>query len=333
MWKDERVIAVGDNAVVLLDSTGRVEREISKEGFRCTTNSVAAATDLVCVATSDKAKIAFISESQSYRVSVPELITAVAFSRCGDILYAGSNTGRLYVWQIRTGTLIKNKQVFFNTITDAKVDFANTTLLLASQNGDLALFKLVELFLDDNKGTLYLGHSTSVTGIANLMQGPFEHATSFVSVARDKNIRFWHHTKRTALQSHFLQHPPLGLVASRTGARLFVPCEMGHIAVVPLGNFQDTFLLSGHVGSVTGCAETLNLVTCALDGVRVWDVEARICISHYGNIGNGDHHYPDVPAGPRINKLLSGVRLAEKAQFVPLKNVVSQDSLATIALN
>ncbi|GBE59369.1 WD40 repeat-like superfamily protein, putative [Babesia ovata] len=218
MWRNEPVIAVGDNAVLLLDAKGRVERELSKEGLRCTTNAVAAAANLVCVATSDKAKITFISESQSYKVSVPELITAVAFSRCGEVLYAGSNTGRLYVWQIRTGTLVKNKQIFFNAVTDAKVDFSNTTILLSAQNGDLALIRLVE-------------------------------------------------------------------------------------------------------GSVTGCVETLNLITCALDGVRVWDLEDRLCISHYSGIG------------PRINKLLSGVRLAEKAQFVPLKNVVSQDSLATIAMN
>ncbi|CDR96573.1 WD40 repeat-like superfamily protein, putative [Babesia bigemina] len=247
MWRNEPVVAVGDNAVLLLDSKGRVERELSKEGLRCTTNAVAAAANLVCVATSDKAKITFISESQSYKVSVPELITAVAFSRCGEVLYAGSNTGRLYVWQIRTGTLVKNKQVFFNAVTDAKVDFANTTILLAAQNGDLALIRLVELFLKDANGTLYLGHSTAVTGIANLMQGPYKNTVSFVSVSRDKNIRFWHHSKRTSTQSHFLEHTPLAVVPSRTGTRVFVPCEMGHVVVVSIANFDDTFVLSGHV--------------------------------------------------------------------------------------
>lgn len=45
-----------------------------QEGFTCTTNTVAAAGNVLCVATSDKAKIAFISESQSYKVSVPEVV-------------------------------------------------------------------------------------------------------------------------------------------------------------------------------------------------------------------------------------------------------------------
>ncbi|GFE52960.1 WD G-beta repeat-containing protein protein, putative [Babesia ovis] len=287
------VIAVGDNGILLLDSSGRVEREISKDGFKCTPNSVAATSDLVCVATSDKAKIAFISESQNYRVSVPELITTITFSRCGDVLYGGSNTGRLYVWQIRTGTLVKNKQIFFNTITDAKVDFENTTILLAAQNGDLVLIRLVELFLEDSKGVMYMGHSATIKGIANLMQGPYQRVFSFVSVSRDKNIRFWHHTKRTAVQSHLIEHEPLALVPSITASRLYLPCDMGYIAVVPYGNFTDMFYLSGHVGAVTGCVEADNLVTCALDGIRIWDVDARLCISHYSGIG--EHNGVIVP--------------------------------------
>ncbi|ORM41048.1 uncharacterized protein BXIN_0398 [Babesia sp. Xinjiang] len=321
MWKDEGIIAVGDDAILLLDGTGRVEREISKDGFSSTSNSVAATANFICVAAADKAKIAFVSESQNYRVSVPELIVAVTFSRNGDLLYAGSNTGRLYVWQTQTGTLVKNKQIFFNAITDIKVDFSNTTILLAAQNGDIALIRLVELFLVDSKGVMYMGHSAAVTGVANVMQGPHENALSFVSVSRDKNIRFWHHTKRTAVQSHFLEHLPLSIVVSNTRSRIYIPCEMGHIAVVPLANFKDMFLLSGHVGSVTGCAESFNLVTCALDGIRVWDVEAGLCISHYSN------------AGSQIKTLLSGTTLAHKVHFVPLKNVVSRDTRVTIALD
>ncbi|KAK1932942.1 hypothetical protein X943_001523 [Babesia divergens] len=320
MWKDEHVIAVCDSAVLRLDASGRIESEILKEGFTCTTNAVAAAGNVLCVATSDKAKIAIISESQSFKASVPEVMTALAFSRNGEVLYAGSSSGRLYVWQLKTGTLVQSKSVFFNAITDVKVDFANTTILIAAQNGDICLFNLVELFWGDAKSTLYLGHSTSITGLVNLMQGPLEQVVSFVSVSRDKNIRFWHHTKRISTQSHFLQHTPLSMVPSHTGARLYVPCEMGHIAVVPICNFNDTFLLSGHIGSVTGCAETNKLVTCALDGIRIWDVESKLCLSHYSGLG------------PRVNRIINNVRLADDIKFVPLKNVVSKDAQATICL-
>lgn len=60
--------------------------------------------------------------------------------------------GRLvHVWgcvyrvlQLKTGTLVQSKSVFFNAITDLKVDFANTTILIAAQNGDICLFNLVE---------------------------------------------------------------------------------------------------------------------------------------------------------------------------------------------
>ncbi|EDO07886.2 hypothetical protein BBOV_III003220 [Babesia bovis T2Bo] len=320
MLNDGSVIAVGDNAVFILDSTGRVEREVSKDGFKCNPNSVASTSNIVCIATGDKAKIAFISESKSYKVSVPELITAVTFSRSGDLLYAGSNTGRLYVWQISTGTLIKNKQIFFNSITDIKVDFENVTILISAQNGDIALIRLVELFLSDSKGTVYVGHSATVIGIANLMQEPYTRRLSFVSISRDKNVRFWNHKERTAISSYFLEHVPLSVEQSKISQRLYIACDMGHIAIVPLDDFKKTFYLSGHVGAVTGCVEAFNLVTCALDGVRIWDVDSRLCISHYAGIG------------PRINKLLSGVILEPRVHFVPLKNIVSDDKRVTTCM-
>lgn len=320
MWNDDKVIAICDNAVLRLDGSGRVDAEICKEGFKCSTNAISASREAICIATNDKAKLAFVYETDSYKVSVPELITALAFSRDGEILYAGSNTGRLYIWQHRIGLLVKSSQVFFNSITDAKVDFSNSSLLLSSQNGDLALFNLVELFSEDTKGTLYLGHSTTVISVANLMHGPHAGHISFVSISQDRNIRFWHQKKRTATESFFLEYSPLSLVVSRDATRLFIPCEMGHILVVPLSDFKGNFLLSGHMGSVTGCVETKNLITCALDGIRVWDVDTRLCISHYSNIG------------PRVTKLINDVHLLSGLRFIALKNLASDDSLTNVVL-
>ncbi|KAK1444945.1 hypothetical protein BgAZ_108510 [Babesia gibsoni] len=230
MWNDDKVIAICDNAVLRLDGSGRVDAEICKEGFKCSTNAISASREAICIATNDKAKLAFVYETDSYKVSVPEL----------DPTLEGYTFGKI-------GLLVKSSQVFFNSITDAKVDFSNSSLLLSSQNGDLALFNLVELFSEDTKGTLYLGHSTTVISVANLMHGPHAGHISFVSISQDRNIRFWHQKKRTATESFFLEYSPLSLVVSRDATRLFIPCEMGHILVVPLSDFKGNFLLSGHM--------------------------------------------------------------------------------------
>lgn len=36
--------------------------------------------------------------------------------------------------------------------------------------------------------------------------------------------------------------------------------------------------------------------------------------------------------GPRVNRIINNVRLADDIKFVPLKNVVSKDAQATICL-
>ncbi|AFZ80910.1 hypothetical protein BEWA_003180 [Theileria equi strain WA] len=299
MWNNEKIIAVGGSGALLLDSDGRVQQTLTTESLLCNANGAAISASQICVSLLDKAKLVFLSSNQTFRASVPEVVTSIAFSKSGEILYAGGKSGRLLIWQTRTGALLHSGQIFYTAITGLDVD--SSSLLLSSASGDLHLINLVELFMNKGdqgmitgvtidmnlgvaekkeSGTNYVGHSAHVVGVLNLLHGPLENDVSFVSVSRDKNLRLWHHTKQNSIKSIFIDHTPMSLSKSICGGKCFIPCEDGVVVIVDLKNLKVSEL-TGHIGPVSGCVESRNLVTCALDGIRIWNINSKICLSHH----------------------------------------------------
>ncbi|KAK2194886.1 bifunctional WD repeat-containing protein WDR18-Ipi3-RID3/WD40-repeat-containing domain superfamily/WD40-YVTN repeat-like-containing domain superfamily [Babesia duncani] len=243
---DDQIIALGGFGAAIFDKNCKIDKELYKESINCDTNATAISQSEIVFASPNKAKLVFIRDTQSNTVSVPEVITSVTYSKFGDLLFCGSKTGKIYIWQMSTGALLKCFQPFFREITAIKINFMYTSILCASACGGLCLLDLVKLFMGDEEGTKYLGHASEVRGIVNLMEGAHRNSLSFVSISQDKNVRLWHHANTSSIKSFYLNYEPTSMEMNHCDDLILVPCHDGHIAVLNLEDIDSIFYLSGH---------------------------------------------------------------------------------------
>ncbi|XP_952799.1 uncharacterized protein TA09150 [Theileria annulata] len=163
----EKLIVIGKSGIHLLDSNGRIDQTISNESMISDVNGCVISKNKLCISLLEKAKLIFISQDQIFRASVPELMTSIECSNEGEILYCGSKSGKLYVWNMRDGNLLYCEQIFYNEVTDLKLDELESSLLLSSSNGDLTLIKLIDLFTNNLKLLHFLGHTTHILSVSN----------------------------------------------------------------------------------------------------------------------------------------------------------------------
>ncbi|UKK02440.2 hypothetical protein MACK_002533 [Theileria orientalis] len=264
------MIGVGKSGIFVLDSNGRISETISNEPFISNSNGCVISKNQLCISQLDKAKLVFLANNQLFRASVPEIMTSLEFSSEGELLFCGSRSGKLYVWQVRLGNLLFCEQIFYNEITDVKIDCNNSNLLLSSSNGDLCLVDLLALF--SNKLILknYLGHTSHVLSVCNLLYGIHSSKVSFLSVSRDRNLRFWHQDNVNTVHSKQLTSNPIKMYKDKYSICCYITCEDGNLITVDLNDFSINYSKL-HGGPIYSCVELDNLITFGIDGIKIWD--------------------------------------------------------------
>ena len=207
------------------------------------------------------------SANPFYKVSTPEKLSSMAFSKDGNFFFAGGLTGSMFVWQTFTGFLLKQWTAHFSEISKIILNPEETMLITASKDGSIKIFSLAQIFSEAAPSALTTlsGHSLPVTKIS-LAQN------YLVSIAEDSYLKVWSFPGGAELKSAPLHSLPTAVVADAL-AGIFLGFENGQVACTNWENLEIS-TLDAHAGPV--CAVVLSmdgsrLVSASVDGVRFWD--------------------------------------------------------------
>ena len=224
--------------------------------------------------------VAESSGNPVYKCSAPEKFTALSFSSCGGLMFAGSATGTMYVWQTWTGSLLKSWTGHFGSITCIRVSIDDCYVFTSSEDSTIKSYFLPDVF--DSKSPVpipmhtYSAHSASVVDM--LIKG-----THLVSISKDKSVKIFDWKKTSTQSAHFvLPSEPVKVTSNNNLGEVYVGLIDGSVHACNMESGLVEPMLSVHTSAVTGIAITIDgarLITCAAtDGVKIWDIHSRVVV-------------------------------------------------------
>jgi WD40 repeat protein len=212
-----------------------------------------------------------------YKCSCPEKITSLVFSSCGGLMFAGSGSGTMYVWQTYTGNLLRTWTAHFGSVAKIILNKDDSVLITASEDSTVKAFFCPEIFAGSavvTPMTVFSGHSGKINDIV-LVEGKM-----IASASADKSIKIFDLFGGEQVSHLTLsESEPTRLTCTLTGD-LFVGCADGAIHSV-VGD-QLSMFAGKHLGPITGLAVTLDgsrVVSCSeADGVKIWDTSSLMLV-------------------------------------------------------
>mmetsp|Transcript_1648 Transcript_1648/g.3607 ORF Transcript_1648/g.3607 Transcript_1648/m.3607 type:complete len:578 (-) Transcript_1648:73-1806(-) len=222
----------------------------------------------------------------TYRASLPEKTTAMAFSPEATLCFAGSVAGTIMVWQMGTGCLLRSWPAHFREVTQLLVSSDGSFLVSASADANVHVYNIADIFVHSTPKPFqsWSGHSLPVTALALLPGRGLQQIVASASL--DRSLRLWDLGSGQALSTRSLSSPINSIAAGPTGSDILCACKNGELRIVDISacnKESESSLLLGHSGSVLSCAissDGSQAVSCSeADKVRIWDVRTHQCIS------------------------------------------------------
>ena len=251
--------------------------------------------NVVCSAGISKALLNFWKVTEKsvnpfYKVSVPEKLTAIEFSRDGNFLFAGSANGTIFVWHTFTGSLLRQWSAHFSGITSIVVDEERGLVITASSDTHIKMFLISSIFEDTNPQAIksVAAHSASVTKLVLT-------ESILVSCGDDKSVNVYSFPELKQLRNFALPCIPSVIAVDGPATELYVGGDDGKMYVFSVSDIGDSsVVLDGHASSMTGLIvsqDSSRIVSCASDGIRVWDSLTRQTIRTI-TVASMDKHMP-----------------------------------------
>lgn len=276
-----------------------------------------------------------------YRASLPEKMSAMAFTRDAGLCFGGSVAGSIYVWQMGTGCLLRCWPAHFREVTKLLVSEDASFLVSASADATVHVYNLADVFAEQTPRPFHSwsGHALAVTSLALLPGAGLQRAVASASL--DRSVRLWDVGTGKPLATRTLGEPVHQVVAGAVGTELLCACGGGELRSLVLSrgagaNGDGDGIFSGHVGAVLSCALSADgsrAASCSeADRVRVWDARTQQCVSQVHTsrnvqigsvqIVNRAAHAP--PPFQPFQRLLTA---AEDTPAVPIRSAGRAESL------
>lgn len=162
------------------------------------------------------------------KMPTPEKLVAVAASHKGDLVAGGTANGRVYIWQVSTGMLLKVFEAHFRQVTQLR--FAgddDQTLLTASQDATVHVWVLGHLLSADEARPAPLfswsDHTLPVTDIA-VGHGSMTTARVYTA-SLDSTVKVWDLATGELLTSFLFPKPVSAVAIDPAETKLFAACE------------------------------------------------------------------------------------------------------------
>uniref|UniRef100_A0A7S2ZXT2 WD repeat-containing protein 54 beta-propeller domain-containing protein n=1 Tax=Rhodosorus marinus TaxID=101924 RepID=A0A7S2ZXT2_9RHOD len=288
------------------------------------------------------------------RCAAPENITAVSSSEgLGSIVAAGSQSGRLYIWELTTGRLLVSFEAHFRAVRGiAFTPHVSPTSLITC--GDDARCHLWTLTMDEDGGSLkplrsFDGHTMPIVSIA-------VRSTVLITASSDRSMRTWNIPSGSVLLTCSL--PAAASCLSMDESERFIAVGMvsGEVAICDAIEGNGSILTTINVRPATPISAVAlsplasEIVVAAVDGsVQIVNVLSGVGIAEYkrhdGKVVNiqvnplavaiddeADFHSKSKDAVNRTTgTLLQRVHVKSFADYAPEKTAFGAQSRTTKA--
>jgi hypothetical protein len=248
-----------------------------------------AGTRLICCPQLEKALIFYwrlhpttgmpeSSGNVAYNFASPGKFSALVFSSCGGLMFAGTLEGHIYVYQTYANekNLLRSWRAHNGPVTKLVLRSDDSRLISVGETTTKVYF-VPDLFLENPvvKPKLEIeGHSKNITDV--LLLDPLR----IVTASLDESIKFFSLDKGEQLQHLPVTNGyPTRFAVDNIG-NLFVGCSDGTVHAL----IDDSLVefTAKHSGAITGLGISMDgsrLVSCCEeDGVKIWDTRERILI-------------------------------------------------------
>jgi WD40 repeat protein len=249
-----------------------------------------------------------------FTLSEDEWPQCVAFSSDGRKLYAGTNAGRLWIWELKKKAIPKKIR-----LTSGGLLTGSVLCLALSPDGHRALagcadYKVRVVDLDTAKVTHILqGHEGSVFSVAFDRDG--QRALSGSS--GDKTIFLWDLKTGKSVRRYEGEEWVDSLAIAPDGRR-FVATEFLSVQEWDLHSGKRLRSLKGHeyrIHAVFYSPDGQTIISGGYDRVRVWDVKTGRCLR---TVGDGKFNADYFALSPDGRRILLG--RAKEMQLLDLKD-------------
>ncbi|KAJ3148769.1 Pre-rRNA-processing protein ipi3, partial [Irineochytrium annulatum] len=248
------------------------------------------------------------------KFSVPEKLTALSMSGSGHYCVGGGASGRIYVWQMATGHLLRMFDAHFKAVRVLSFSFDDAAFVSAGEDASVHVWELGRVVFNDESGedsrplVTFSGHSLPVTW-ADFGVSLLQHARVY-SCSLDRTVKIWDVSSKELIATIVFPRAISCLVVDPPQMHVYAGAQDGNIycarlytesertGVVPLepGATVDpdvgaslTFI--GHTGPITGldtCLDPTLLISSSEDGTaKVWDIPTRQCLRTHTSKSKG----------------------------------------------
>lgn len=198
-------------------------------------------------------------ESVDQQIVLPEKLSCLGASPCGTWLAGGSNSGRLFVWELASGKLVFSREVHYQAVT--KVAFTEGLLFSTSKDARVLGWSLVTMAADPKDAQPAITWTDHNLGVVDLVVGGGPSRDSRVfTLSNDKTVRIWDVSSAALLTTITLPaaEQPSCLAVDQLERTLFIGCVSGKILQISLYDVSpSTGLVS--VGGASGVVESGNV--------------------------------------------------------------------------
>ncbi|KAI9249409.1 WD40-repeat-containing domain protein [Phascolomyces articulosus] len=212
-----------------------------------------------------------------HKMPMPEKLVSIAASHRGDLVAGGTASGRVFLWQISTGLLLKVYEAHFRRITKLAFSGDDATLLTASEDATVHVWLVGGLLEHGSSEDGAGGHgggrpaplfswSDHTLPVTDMYIGSGSMATARVYTASmDNTVKAWDLATGELLTTFLFPKPVSTVIADPSETRLFVACENKIYPVELYRRKFDKTYNADSVESVGGMAKVESI------GIKVVD--------------------------------------------------------------
>lgn len=163
------------------------------------------------------------------RLHPPEVTDTLSLSPSGNLLAAGSTSGRIYVWYFPSGNLVASFDAHFRRLTCLEWTACETGLVSASEDARILVWSVTALVDEANINptpyAIFSDHVQPITAIkmsssASSSIATFPSSTRILSSSTDGTVKLWDVRSRTLVATWAFQGP-VNHLAVDVGFRAF----------------------------------------------------------------------------------------------------------------
>ncbi|CAD7953894.1 unnamed protein product [Amoebophrya sp. A25] len=217
-----------------------------------------------------------------YRASLPEKLGCMLFSACGEYLFAGSESGKIYVWHVRTGQLVNCfPHAHYQAVATLALSPSDDLLVSGSQEGGVAvwtnLYRKNQSSSQSNELRRWTGHTLGVTKVlfcedgGSVVSGSLDHSVRQCDIFTGRELRNF----QLLSPVHSLALGPSGdLYAGLSRGCVKKLCLGGVVVSAPLSSSTTT-----STRSTTPSSGVVDFILPAVGGGQHQDIEAATSTS------------------------------------------------------